>query len=222
MQGGTVDIQNLAERYLRAALAGSRREALRLVIDEGVQRGVPIDVLRREVIQAAQHAIGELWEKNTIGVADEHVATTVSQLVLAHLYGHAEPVRPNGRSILVACVPGEQHEFPARLVADALDLAGFEVRFLGADVPAHALVQAAAAGRPDLVALSVTMRFNLPGLRDAVEALRASIGPDLPVVVGGHACESTQMVRELGVSAQASKAEELIAIARELTGLAAA
>ncbi len=222
MQGSTVDIQSLRERYLRAVLAGERREALRLVIEEGVQGGVGVDVLRRDVVQGAQLEIGRLWESNTIGVADEHVATAISQLALAHLYGHAVPTGANGRSILVACVPGEQHDFPARLVADALDLAGFDVRFLGADVPCHSLVQAACAGRPDLIALSVTMSFNLAGLRSAIEALRASAAADVPIVIGGHGCQSMFMVKELGVSAQANTAEDLIEIARKLTGLAAA
>lgn len=222
MQGSSVDIASLRDRYLKAVLSGSRREALRLVLEEGTQQGLAADVLRREVVQGAQLEIGRLWEANEIGVADEHMATAISQIILSHLFAMSEPSSGNGRTVMVACVPGEQHDFPARLVADTLDLAGFVVRFLGADVPAHSLVDAVSRGKPHLLALSVTMSFNLAGLRSAVAAIKSSAFADVPIVIGGHGCQSVHLAQELGVAAQAQSAEELVQIARRLTGLAAA
>lgn len=221
MLGGSVDIAGIRERYLKAVLAGERREALRIVLEDGVQRGVAPEVMRREVVQAAQREIGRLWEANTIGVADEHMATAISHIVLSHLFASSAPPPSNGRLVVVACVPGEQHDFPARLVTDALDLAGFSVRFLGADVPAAALVDAVVKNRPHLIALSVTMSFNVKGLRAAVAALRASAMAEVPIVIGGSGCESMDLATELGVAAQAREAEELVVLARRLTGLTA-
>ena len=51
------------------------------------------------------------------------MATAISQLALAHLYQHAPVVRPHGKKVMVACVEGELHDFPARMVTDALHLA---------------------------------------------------------------------------------------------------
>lgn len=215
------DVVTLKDRYLGAVLSGERREALRLVIDEGVARGMSPEVVRRDVIQAAQLEIGARWQRNEISVADEHMATAIAQLALAHLFNHTKPAPANGKSALVACVPGELHDFPARLAADALDLAGFNVRFLGADVPENALVGAATSKRPDIIALSVTITFNIPGLKAAIAALRASSVADIPVVIGGNACKLDGLARELHADAQAADADELVTIAKRLTGLAA-
>ena len=176
----------LLDRYLAAQLAGDRREAVRLVLVEGLGGGVPVEVLQRDVVQSAQREIGRLWQQNRISIAQEHMATAISHVVLARLFEEAVPAEPLGRKVLVACVEGELHEFPARLVADFLDLGGFEVRYLGASVPLHDLMGMIAQEKPDVLALSVTMSFNAAALRAAVERVRSE-HPTLPILVGGHA-----------------------------------
>src|SRR5262249_4416722 len=94
----------LRARYLAAQLAGSRREALRLVLDEGLARGVPALDVELEVIQEAQREIGRLWQENAITVAEEHMATAISHMALSHLYEHAPRASTNGKKVLVACV----------------------------------------------------------------------------------------------------------------------
>ena len=158
---GEARLKDLCERYLEAQLRGDRRAALSLVLSEGLERGVSVWELREQVIGAAQRRIGELWQRNAIGIAEEHMATAVSNLVLAQLYERSEPTPRNQKTVMVACVEGELHELPARLVADALDGGGFDVRFLGASVPvSHLLTMIEAAPTLDLLALSATMSFT--------------------------------------------------------------
>lgn len=210
------DLDLLKARFLAAQLGGQRREALRLIIEDGLGRGATVSALRRDVISAAQQHIGVLWQENRISVADEHMATAISQLALAHLYQHAPVVRPHGKKVMVACVEGELHDFPARMVTDALDLAGFEVRFLGANVPVEHLVRAVEQHRPDLLALSVTMSFNVPAARAAIEQVRARI-KDQRIALGGNACRfSADLPNELRADASASDADELVEIVRKL------
>lgn len=156
------DLATLRARYLAAQLAGDRREALRLLIEEGLKCGASVEDVQLRVIQEAQREIGVLWQENRISIAEEHMATAISSLALAHVFQHASSRPANGRKVVVACVDGELHDFPARLVADALDLEGFDVRFLGASVPVEALLAVLAKEQPDLLALSVTMSFNVP------------------------------------------------------------
>jgi methanogenic corrinoid protein MtbC1 len=141
-------------------------------------------------------------------------------MALAQLYDEAPHATPNHKKVIVACVEGELHDFPARLVADALDLAGFEVRYLGADVPLHSLLPMLAQEKPDLLALSTTMAFNLPALREMVKQVRAA-WPGLPIVIGGAACLDVRgLATELGVAGSGSNATELVALAQQLLGLA--
>lgn len=210
---------DLCASYLEAQLRGNRREALRLIVEDGLQRGLScLDI--HKVIQQAQREIGRLWQEDRITIAQEHMATAISQVVLSHVYQYAEAPRPNGKRVLVACVEGELHDFPSRLVADALDLAGFEVRYLGASVPHESLVAMLDEGAPDLLVLSVTMTFNVPALREAARRVRAR-HPTLPIAVGGGACSwHAGLAAEVGASLAGSDAAELVEKAQRLLGVA--
>jgi methanogenic corrinoid protein MtbC1 len=174
------------------------------VIDEGLERGASVLDVQLGVIQEAQREIGRLWQENSISVAQEHLATAISNMALSHLYDHASRARTNGKKVIVACVEGELHDFPARLVADALDLAGFDVRYLGASVPTDSLLSFIREERPDLVALSVTMTFNLPSLRATCDRLRKETAGALPIAIGGNACRGLQETPLSGPGSDAS------------------
>ncbi|MGZ5958476.1 MAG: cobalamin B12-binding domain-containing protein, partial [Myxococcaceae bacterium] len=146
--GNRPELDELTRSYLAAQLSGDRREAIRLLMEEGIGRGNSVLDLHLRVIQQAQREIGRLWEQNTISVAQEHQATAVSQLALAHLYQQSIRRPSVGRSVLVACVEGEMHDVGARICADVLDLHGFDVRFLGADVPTDCLISFAERTQP--------------------------------------------------------------------------
>jgi methanogenic corrinoid protein MtbC1 len=206
----------LERRYLAAQLAGDRREALRLVLEDGLRSGLPAATVR-DVIRCAQRQIGVLWQENRISIAEEHMATAISQLALAHLYQHAPAAPANGKKVLVACVDGELHEFPARLVADALDLAGFTVKYLGASVPNDSLVSVVKQERPDLLALSATMSFHAAALEAAVTRIRTEVRGAPPIAIGGQACDWAKgLAARLGVEASGCSAEELVAAAERL------
>lgn len=214
------DLAAVRARYLDAQLHGDRREALRLVIDEALALGASALDVELEVIQEAQREIGRLWQENSITIAEEHMATAISNMALAHLYDHAPRARTNGKKVLVACVEGELHDFPARLVADALDLAGFEVRYLGANVPTDSLLAALEREKPDLLALSATMTFNVPALRSAAARVRVKTSGTLPIAIGGGALNWTHaLAGELQADATAVDARELVESARRLLGV---
>lgn len=214
----TGNLDDLRERYLRAQLAGDRREAVRVVIESGFERGASVRELQAHVVQAAQNEIGRLWQLNQVTIAQEHMATAISQLALAALFERAPGGKPYGKTIAIACVEGELHDMPARLVADYLELDGFDVRYLGANVPQDHLVSMIRAEVPDVIGLSVTMSFNMPALREAVPRLRAVTSA--PIFVGGHAIDLSRTTAvALGVEIVGNLPDELLATARRLAGI---
>ncbi|HEX7667465.1 MAG TPA: cobalamin-dependent protein [Polyangiaceae bacterium] len=205
----------LRTRFLEAQLRGDRRRASAIVLDEGLSAGAAVDDLHEHVLQGAQREIGRLWEENRISVAQEHMATAIAGLVLTQLFERAPSAPRNGKRVLVACVEGEKHDFPARLVADALDLAGFGVSFLGADVPIESLVRMIDEDRPDLVALSATMSLHAPALRNEVKAIRDRFGKSLLLAAGGGALVwAPTLGRELDLDIVANDAKSLVVEAR--------
>jgi methanogenic corrinoid protein MtbC1 len=211
-------LSELRDRYLRAQLAGDRREAVRIVVEDGLGQGAAVVEIQAQVIQAAQHEIGRLWQQNLVSIAQEHMASAISQLSLAALFERAAHARPLDKRLLLACVEGELHDLPARIVADFLELAGFDVRYLGANVPHDDLVRMIEADAPDLIGLSVTMSFNVPALRTAVARVRAV--SDRPIFAGGHALQwSAGLADQLGVVAAGDGPADVVATARRLVGL---
>lgn len=218
--GNRPELDELTRSYLAAQLAGDRREAVRLLMEEGIGRGNSVLDLHLRVIQQAQREIGRLWEENSISIAQEHQATAVSQLALAHLYQQSIRRPSVGKSVLVACVEGELHDVGARICADVLDLHGFDVRFLGANVPTDCLISFVEHTHPSLVALSVTLPTYLPTAHAALEALRART--TVPIAVGGRALDEPG-AREGwdGVAIFGADAMELLKAARSTLNIVA-
>jgi MerR family transcriptional regulator, light-induced transcriptional regulator len=215
----SVDFAALTERFVAAQLSGDRVEASRLLAEEGIARGARVIDLQARVIRAAQYEIGLLWQRNRVSIAQEHLATGIAQLAMARLFEHVTPTPRNGVIVAVGCVEGELHDFPARLVADYLDHAGFIVRYFGANLPTSEVVALVKRERPSVLALSTTMSFNVPALRDAVRRVRAELDAKLPIIVGGHALQwSPDLMTDLGVETASADPDDVTDAVRRLTG----
>ncbi|HEX2569473.1 MAG TPA: cobalamin-dependent protein [Polyangia bacterium] len=210
----------LIDRFVTAQLAGNRREAIRLVTDglgEGGAQRLSFEELYLEVIQAAQYRIGELWLANEVTIAQEHLATAIAQLALSHLYPRLPRAARLGKRVVLACVEGELHERGPRIMSDFLEMGGFDVDYLGANVPTESLVKMVTGRPPDLLALSATLSFHLPALRQAVSEVRKAMGRRVPIAVGGHAFSgSPDVPRALDVDIYARDAKEMLDAVRRL------
>jgi len=158
---------------------------------------MPLAVLYQRVIAPAMHELGLLWEEGAITTADEHLATGVTHRVLAALRPpellEQGLERHSGRPrALLAAVQGEQHALGLRMAADLLEDGGYEVAYLGADVPTTALLQAIHTLTPDLLGLSATMPEAGQRLEDTVEAVRDE-HPQLPLLIGGQGVRSPRL-----------------------------
>jgi diguanylate cyclase (GGDEF)-like protein len=165
-----------------------------MAVEDALGRGLSPVRIQSRVIAPAMRSIGELWERGVMTVTQEHLATAVSQQVLARLYtGLLGPTAPNGDPVVVAAVHGEHHVLGLRMAADVFDGAGYDVRFLGADVPLSSLLAWVAEHQPAAVALGVTMPLGAATLAREVWALR-DLDPGLCVIIGGQGVPA--MLRE--------------------------
>jgi methylmalonyl-CoA mutase cobalamin-binding subunit len=145
-----------------------------------------VEALYGRVIAPAMWRIGCLWEQGAIAVADEHLATALTHRVMASVYGSSfgrAASRP-GR-ILLAAVEGQRHALGLRMAADVLELGGYEVNYLGGDVPLDALLSAVDSRGPDLVGLSSTLTSDISSLEAAVSKL-GEVFAETPILLGGQ------------------------------------
>jgi len=217
LRGATLAM--LRDQYLAALLVGARREALEIAIEEALWQDVEVPSLYLEVVQPAQYEIGRLWQAKRIGVAQEHLATEISRAVLARLHALLPCEPSNGRRVVVACVEGELHDLGAQVVADFLEMGGFDVHFLGANVPADTLAELVGRRPPDLLALSATTSTSVAELRRAVAAVRSVAGDRIPIVAGGQVFQRTPALGlQLGIDLHAGDARGMAAAARRAFG----
>jgi diguanylate cyclase (GGDEF)-like protein/PAS domain S-box-containing protein len=174
-------------RYLEAALSGNQLEAQELMSD-AMRAGCSVTDAAVRLIQPAMYEIGQLWRTNRVSVAQEHLATAISQNVLARAYLHTTFAAPAGRKAIFAAAAGNLHSLGLRTLSDAFETIGWEVIYLGADVPMADLVRQADASRPDLLCLSLSLPQHLAVARESLSCLRAELGSRCPTLwVGGQA-----------------------------------
>ncbi len=138
---------------------------------EALVAGIAPTTIQVDVIMAAMGRIGELWERGEITVADEHAATGLSYRALLPLQEPLQIAPPRSRErVVLAAVEGQTHVLGLRMVADVLEGAGFEVLYLGADVPSAALRTFIAEHMPAVVGLSSTRTHDAPSLAAAIVA----------------------------------------------------
>jgi methanogenic corrinoid protein MtbC1 len=179
-------VADLLERYLAFQLSGQRAAARRLIREDGLARGLSIADLYRHVLHPAQHRVGELWQTNQISVAREHLATALTHSLVVEAAAAAPRAESNAIRVLVACVEGELHDIGARMVAELLELDGFAVRFLGADLPTSSLLAMIGEDAPRLVILSATMAERLAQLEEAVTRVRQAQPSQVAIFIGGQ------------------------------------
>lgn len=183
--------------FEEALLSGNRRDANAL-LDLSLERGDTLLNFELHVIQPALYGIGHKWQCNQVSVAQEHLATALSQSVMNRGLMKTPLPRGNGRKVVLACVDGNNHSAGLQMVADGFFLAGWEVQYLGADVPTQSLVKHVVQCKPDLVGLSVSFAQQLHAARECMAQLtQAMHGSRPPVIIGGLAIN--QFTRIAGV-----------------------
>lgn len=173
--------------YRDAILSGNHQAAGALM--SGVmQAGCTLSEAAVRLIQPAMYEVGRLWQENRITVAREHMATAISQNVLARAYLQADFAPPIGRTAMFAAVAGNHHSLGLRILSDAFETSGWNAIYLGTDVPIADLLWELDASSPDLLCLSLSLPIHLAVARETLDRLRAELGSRCPTIwVGGQA-----------------------------------
>ncbi|MBL9076351.1 MAG: cobalamin-dependent protein [Planctomycetes bacterium] len=207
----------LAARFLLAVLEGRADDAVDLV-RSAVRAGVSVADVHDHVLTPAQREAGRMWSMGEITIADEHYGSAVVDRVLWLLQEQLPRPAADAPRVLTFGVGGNLHELGLRLVAQRLQLAGFAVHHLGANMPAVEFDLVLAQQRTDLIAIAATLTLHLHAAAQAIAQLRAlPAARDLPIVLGG---EPFRVVPDLhavlGADGSAADAAAAVDVARRL------
>jgi methanogenic corrinoid protein MtbC1 len=196
-----------------ALIAGNHRAALDIVND-CFESGRNLIEIEAQLLKPAMYHIGDKWQANEVSIAQEHVATAIVEMAMSMALLRSPPPAANGYKVLLACVAGNQHALGLRMVADAFQLAGWDIQYLGADVPTAAVVQHVVQFKPDLIGLGLSFGPQLVVVKSLIAQLNARLGPSRPpVIVGGLAINQFDRIADMvgadgsGPDAQAAVVE---------------
>jgi methanogenic corrinoid protein MtbC1 len=208
--------QAVALGYLQTVLEGDVVAAMQGVLDE--QRGGrSAESVICDVLMPAQAEIGRLWHLNQLTIAEEHLVSGTTARLMAVLADRAPRRAPTGRSVLVSAMPHDAHDMGIRGLGYLLELEGWRVFNLGADLPVDEIVGAASYFAVDLVMLSAAMSVELRTVRRVISALDEHAGLDAPVLVGGQAfTEGPDLWRAVGADGWAPDARGALREAERL------
>lgn len=196
--------------YLQAVLEGSRRTAFG-VVDRALDAGMDLRTLYLDVFQPTLREVGRLWQLNRLTVADEHLATAITQAAMSRLYERLFATGTGrGPLLLAACADTERHEVGLRMLCDVLEMEGWDTVFLGSNVPVEDLVEMVRERRPQVVALSASIAPHLARVEQAVRAVRKAVPEDGPLIaVGGRAFhDDPELATRMGADLTAKDAAE--------------
>jgi methanogenic corrinoid protein MtbC1 len=141
----------------------------------------------------------------------------VTQLIMSQLYPRIAAELDHGRSAVITCVAGELHEVGARMVADMLEMDGWDACYLGASVPADGVVQLVKERLASVLCISATLHSHLSALRELV--LKVNVSSDLPgvrILAGGRLFNlAPGLVGAVGAHASARDARGAVEVANQ-------
>jgi methanogenic corrinoid protein MtbC1 len=214
---GDPEFAILATKYLSTLLSWERETASKLILD-AVQRGVRLRDIYLEVFAIAQKEVGRLWLQGEISVAQEHYCTAATNLIMSQLRPYILKKERNGLKVVLSCVPGELHSMGLRILSDFFEMDGWDAVYLGGNTPIKSLLQIVKRTKPDLIALSSTMTFNLNYVTEFISTLRDTDGiKDTKVIVGGAPfVTDPELWNNVGAEGCAVDAERAVALGNRL------
>lgn len=136
-----------------------------------------------QVLAPALEEVGSRWASGELCTASEHAAsallrTRLGALLAAQAVSKAPPV--------VCTTPaGEQHELGALVVAVLIAMRGRRAVFLGANLPAPEIAEAARLSKAAAIALSVVSLASADAQRELAR-IRKAVPTSIDVLVGGR------------------------------------
>jgi methanogenic corrinoid protein MtbC1 len=115
----------------------------------------PLDDVFFKLIQPVMIEVGEQWHQGKISVATEHFATQFIRRKLSSILNTYTITEGRG-VIVVGCAPSEQHDLGTLLLAILLVRHGWQVIYLGSQVPLDDLIDTIQQLQPDMVCLSAS------------------------------------------------------------------
>jgi trimethylamine corrinoid protein len=178
---------DLIKAAIEAVVAGDDEAAVNVanrVVAEGLN---PVEIIA-DGFAAGMIKVGDLFAKEDYALPEVLLSADAMQKALDLLDPHIprQDVKKKRGVVVIGTVQGDIHEIGKRIVGTMLEVYGFEVHDLGADVSTEKFIEKAKELKADIVATSALMTTTMMRQKKLEEALKEA-GLSVKTMVGGAA-----------------------------------
>lgn len=211
--------QVYAEKYLQLLLNNDKRKATELIIEDVLDK-IEISDIYLNIFQPVQKEVGRLWHQNQVSVAQEHYVSSVTQLIMSQLYPHFLTREGRKGKIVTTAVGNELHEIGIRMIADLLEISGYDTIHLGANTPNFSIAETLEKNNAQVLGVSVTLPIHLKELDKLVKIIKEQKGlSQIKILVGGYVFNNDpKLYKEFAVDDYSINAKDAVRKVDKLIG----
>lgn len=206
----------LIEEIQKSIYDGDEKQAIELV-KKALQEDIsPENILNGGVLKGLRDC-GAEFEKGTKFIPEILMtaeAMKASMKILKPIL--ASGGQSNIGKVILATVEGDVHDIGLELVATMLEGAGFNVIFMGADVPTANIIAAVKGEKPHVVGLSALLTTTMEVMPVVLKELKANgLRESVKVMVGG-APVTQEFCDKIGADGYADDAAAAVPLTQKL------
>jgi MerR family transcriptional regulator, light-induced transcriptional regulator len=202
--------------FFHALIAGREEEATNVLINDFLH-GESLAKIFDNTIAHAMSVIGELWMRNELTVAQEHLATR-STLNAVHKLRNIVPVaESNGKIAMCCAIEGDFHELSTHLAQMVFESLGWEVLNFGSNTPLYSFADEVLHHSPELLCISGTIITDIERLSRDYKEFQSKIAKlKLPIIVGGRAFDDERLRCRFPADLYAESFTEVVEFSQKL------
>jgi len=198
-----------------------KEEAVRLAkmaLEQGIE---PAEAINNGFIKGIK-AVGALFGEGDIFLP-ELVMGADAMSAVSDVLG--ESIKQSGGNVqylargIAGTVQGDIHDIGIKLVTTFMTTNGFDITFLGVDIPTSLFIEKVNELKPDFILLSALLSTTIHRQKEVIDSLKeAGIRENVKVMIGG-AIVTQEWADQIGADGYGMDAVSAVAMAKNLMGI---
>lgn len=180
------EFENLYIHLVDILLEGDIKKAKKIVKD------IDLNVIKttkiiEELFIPLLELVGDRWARDELSIAEQSYITEVIEKLLDFISVSNEVKINTDLRVLFMALPGEEHIISLKMSTEYFKVRGWDMRFIGRNIPIESLVELIEKNNIDLLVLSSMTSISLNSLSYTVSALQAKLMEKTPLILFGGA-----------------------------------
>ncbi|GAB1350001.1 hypothetical protein MASR1M107_22160 [Ignavibacteriales bacterium] len=159
--------------YFNSLTQGNKHKCREIVVSLAEEKADIKDIYIN-LLQKSLYKIGKMWEEGKISIAEEHIATKITEYLVDISLELYQKAAPNGKSILLTGVDKDFHDIGARMVANLFELHGWNTVFLGGNTPKKEVLNMIETTKPEFVGITYSLYINFIRFVELLDCIKSN------------------------------------------------